>query len=242
MKLDVSLQPQLLELANLERAADHSGSVEPAPTPEQDELDKAQARHSRLQSAAASAQMALDDMEREILRIQADERKLRRRERDDKRQLSAETDPERRRDLEHDRYAAKSRIADLLSELKEAHNEIHALRNNVDVHGAKLDESERKLDAARRAADAAAEAESNKPDPAVRISELRAALPDDVLAEYETQRTENGVGVAEFKAAKTCGGCFIVLPPADRSAVRNAAANELPQCSDCGSYLVRPAS
>lgn len=238
MKLPQDLQNILLELATLERSQAHGGT----PTiPEQEEYEKAQAAHARLVDASGSAQLAVDDMEMEILRIQADERKLRQRERDDKAQLGAATDPETRKDLEHDLYAAKSRIADLMSELQEAHNEIHALRANLDVHGAKVSDSERKLEVLKRAAEAAQEAAANRPDPQVRIGELREQLPADVLAEYETVREENGVGAAAF-TGRACGGCFIVLPPAEQNAVRNAAADELPQCSDCGSYLVRPAS
>ena len=238
MKLPQDLQSILLELATLERSQAHGGT----PTiPEQEEYEKAQAAHARLVDASGSAQLAVDDMEMEILRIQADERKLRQRERDDKAQLGAATDPETRKDLEHDLYAAKSRIADLMSELQEAHNEIHALRANLDVHGAKVSDSERKLEVLKRAAEAAQEAAANRPDPQVRIGELREQLPADVLEEYETVREENGVGAAAF-TGRACGGCFIVLPPAEQNAVRNAAADELPQCSDCGSYLVRPAS
>ena len=238
MKLPQDLQNILLELATLERSQAHGGT----PTiPEQEEYEKAQAAHARLVDASGSAQLAVDDMEMEILRIQADERKLRQRERDDKAQLGAATDPETRKDLEHDLYAAKSRIADLVSELQEAHNEIHALRANLDVHGAKVSDSERKLEVLKRAAEAAQEAAANRPDPQVRIGELREQLPADVLEEYETVREENGVGAAAF-TGRACGGCFIVLPPAEQNAVRNAAADELPQCSDCGSYLVRPAS
>ncbi|OFS36803.1 zinc ribbon domain-containing protein [Corynebacterium sp. HMSC069E04] len=238
MKLPQDLQNILLELATLERSQAHGGT----PTiPEQEEYEKAQAAHARLVDASGSAQLAVDDMEMEILRIQADERKLRQRERDDKAQLGAATDPETRKDLEHDLYAAKSRIADLMSELQEAHNEIHALRANLDVHGAKVSDSERKLEVLKRAAEAAQEAAANRPDPQVRIGELREQLPADVLEEYETVREENGVGAAAF-TGRACGGCFIVLPPAEQNAVRNAAADEVPQCSDCGSYLVRPAS
>lgn len=238
MKLPQDLQNILLELATLERSLAHGGT----PTiPEQEEYEKAQAAHARLVDASGSAQLAVDDMEMEILRIQADERKLRQRERDDKAQLGAATDPETRKDLEHDLYAAKSRIADLMSELQEAHNEIHALRANLDVHGAKVSDSERKLEVLKRAAEAAQEAAANRPDPQVRIGELREQLPADVLEEYETVREENGVGAAAF-TGRACGGCFIVLPPAEQNAVRNAAADELPQCPDCGSYLVRPAS
>lgn len=238
MKLPQDLQNILLELATLERSQALGGT----PTiPEQEEYEKAQAAHARLVDASGSAQLAVDDMEMEILRIQADERKLRQRERDDKAQLGAATDPETRKDLEHDLYAAKSRIADLMSELQEAHNEIHALRANLDVHGAKVSDSERKLEVLKRAAEAAQEAAANRPDPQVRIGELREQLPADVLEEYETVREENGVGAAAF-TGRGCGGCFIILPPAEQNAVRNAAADEVPQCSDCGSYLVRPAS
>jgi len=239
VKLSQELQPVLLELANLERSQGIGGEKE---LPEKVEYDKAQQEHKRLLDASGSAQMAVDDMENEILRIQADERKLRQRERDDKRQLGAAVDPETRKDLEHDLYAAKSRIADLMSELQEAHNEVHALRSNLDVHGARVSDSERKLEMLRRAADAAQEAADNQTDPAVRIADLREQLPSDVLEEYDAQRQENGVGAAQFKANRACGGCFIVLPPADKNAVRNAPADELPQCSDCGSYLVRLAS
>lgn len=239
MKLSPELQPVLLELANLERSQGIGGNKELA---EKIEYDKAQQEHKRLLDASGSAQMAVDDMENEILRIQADERKLRRRERDDKGQLGAELDAKKRKDIEHDLYATKSRIADLMSELQEAHNEIHALRSNLDVHGARVSESERKLEMLRRAAEAAQEAADNQPDPAVRIADLREQLPSDALAEYDAQRQENGVGAAQFKANRACGGCFIVLPPADKNAVRNAPADELPQCSDCGSYLVRLAS
>ncbi|MBK4149970.1 zinc ribbon domain-containing protein [Corynebacterium macginleyi] len=236
MKLSPELQPVLLELANLERSQGIGGNKELA---EKIEYDKAQQEHKRLLDASGSAQMAVDDMENEILRIQADERKLRRRERDDKGQLGAELNAKKRKDIEHDLYATKSRIADLMSELQEAHNEIHALRSNLDVHGARVSESERKLEMLRRAAEAAQEAADNQPDPAVRIADLREQLPSDALAEYDAQRQENGVGAAQFKGNRACGGCFIVLPPVDKSAVRNAPADELPQCSDCGSYLVR---
>ena len=165
-------------------------------------------------------------MEAEILRIQEDERKLKKRELDDKRQLSAETDPERRKDLEHDRYAAKSRIGDLLYELKEAHGEVKALRNNRDVHGAKLDELDRKIEAARRAADAVPAKEE------VDTDALRAELPSGILGVYAT------VGAARFNG-RTCNSCFIQLPPAERAEVMAVPENELPTCPNCGTLLIR---
>ncbi|QPK78560.1 hypothetical protein G7Y31_08335 [Corynebacterium lizhenjunii] len=235
MKLDPHLHPVLLELATLERS---QGVEVAAELPETIAAREAEAKVLRLRNAAGSAQMAVDDMENEILRIQADERKLRQRERDDKAQLGAEVDPERRKDLEHDLYAAKSRIADLMSELQEAHNEIHALRNNVEVHGAQLSEAQRQAEVARRAADAAEEAHANRPETTVRVAQLRELLPTDVLEEYDRIRLENGVGAASFNN-RVCGSCHIQLPPAAVNAIRGAAPAQLPECTDCGALLVR---
>ncbi|MGX0630046.1 uncharacterized protein ACUW8P_001153 [Corynebacterium afermentans] len=221
MHLSKDLQPVLLQLAQADAA-----SSQPRVRPEEQELQKLIDERKRLTDASAAAQLAVDDMELEILRIQEDERKLKKRELDDKRQLSAETDPERRKDLEHDRYAAKSRIADLLSELKEAHNEIAALRNNRDVHAARVDEANRKVEAAQRAVDALPEEDD------VDVDALRAKLPDDVLSAYDD------IGAAKFNG-RACGGCFIQLPPAERAEVLGEPEDELPTCPNCGTFLVR---
>ena len=221
MHLSKDLQPVLLQLAQADAA-----SSQPRVRAEEQELQKLIDERKRLTDASAAAQLAVDDMELEILRIQEDERKLKKRELDDKRQLSAETDPERRKDLEHDRYAAKSRIADLLSELKEAHNEIAALRNNRDVHAARVDEANRRVEAAQRAVDALPE------DDVVDTEALRAQLPSDVLRAYDN------IGAAKFNG-RACNGCFIQLPPSERAEVLAEPEDELPTCPNCGTLLVR---
>lgn len=237
MKLDPTQQAVLLELANTERSMDVVGD-KAFVTREQKEYEDLVREQQRMLNASASAQMAVDDMEAEILRIQEDERKLRRRERDDKAQLAAETDPERRRELEHDRYSAKSRIADLMSELAECHNQVHALRNNRDVHGAKSDEIARRLEVARRAAESANEAAAAIQDPQAHIEELRAQLPPEVLAAYDAQKNDSDVGAADFNG-RTCGGCYIVLSGIDQQRINRAPADELPHCPECGTYLIR---
>ncbi|MDO4631796.1 MAG: C4-type zinc ribbon domain-containing protein [Corynebacterium sp.] len=235
MKLDPEQQQLLLELATAQRIQ-ATGTQPPEPE-EKIALQTATAELEKYRAAAASAQLAVDDMELEILRIQADETKLRRRSADDKKQLTAATDPEKRKDLEKDLYTTKSRIGDLLSELAEAHNEIHALRNNADLNNQRVKEAEQKVAAAQAVLDA------NPPvDPVVeqqqRIAYLRETLPANIIAEYDAQRQENSVGVASFNG-RSCGGCFMVLPPNDITAIRTAAPDEVPQCPDCGSYLVR---
>lgn len=222
MELAPDKQKVLLALAEAERSQAHPAKV----SEEQAELDRLLAQRPGMANAAAAAQMAVDDLEAEILRIQEDERKLKKRDIDDKRQLSAETDPEKRKDLEHDRYAAKSRIADLLYELKEAHGEVKALRGNRDVYGAKLDELDRKIEAAQRAVDALPEQEP------IDVDELRSQLPSAVLGQYAM------VGAASFNG-RTCGACFVQLAPGERAEVMAAPESELPTCANCGALLVR---
>lgn len=221
MHLDPDKQRDLLALAQAERSAAH-----PSSSPEQQELDELLSKRPGLANAAAAAQLALDDVEADILRIQEDERKLKKRELDDKHQLSAETDPERREDLKRDRYAAKSRIADLLYELKEAHGEVKALRGNRDLRAQTLAELDDRIEAARRAVDALPEEEP------VDIEALRASLPADVLGVYAT------VGAAHFNG-RTCGSCFLQLPPAERNEVLAVPEDELPTCPNCGTLLIR---
>lgn len=239
MKLDQSQQKTLLELATAERFLMAGGGNKISP--EQEALDKALAEQIRLRDAASAAQMVVDDMENEILRIQSDERKLRRRKKDSQDSLGAETDEERRRDLNHDLYTAKSRIADLMSELQEAHNEIHALRNNRDLSQSRVQDAQRQVEEARKALDAAAATAAEVEDPREKIARLKEQLPTAALAEYEAQREENGVGAAQYNG-RSCGGCAMVLPAGLLSEIRTAPANELPQCPECGSYLVRNVS
>lgn len=239
MKLDQQQQKTLLELATAERAL--NAGAHSKISPEQDALDKALAEQTRLRDAASAAQMVVDDMENEILRIQSDERKLRRRKKDSQDALGAETDEERRRDLNHDLYTAKSRIADLMSELQEAHNEIHALRNNRDLSQSRAKDAERIVAEAREALDAANAAAAGDEDPRERIARLSQDIPAQALAEYQAQRDENGVGAAQYNG-RSCGGCAMVLPAGLLSEIRNAPADELPQCPECGSYLIRDIS
>lgn len=72
MNLSPELQAVLLELADVERAQ----SRPKRRSPQEQELDDLIAQRERLASAASAAQMAVDDLELEILRIQEDERKL----------------------------------------------------------------------------------------------------------------------------------------------------------------------
>lgn len=64
-------------------------------------------------------------------------------------------------------------------------------------------------------------------------------VPADMLAGYETLRTQlGGVAVAELNGRR-CEGCFLEIPSAQLEAVRHAPPEELAKCPECGRILVR---
>ncbi|MBZ8178458.1 hypothetical protein GSS88_11790 [Corynebacterium sp. 3HC-13] len=97
----------------------------------------------RLERAYRAAEQALHDIEDDIVRIQDEEREYRRQERQLREQLnSPNISDTQRQEARDQRYLLKCRIADLASELQEAHNEVHALRNNRDRAQAALEQSQ----------------------------------------------------------------------------------------------------
>lgn len=229
MKLAPEMQRDLLELATLTL-------VNPAAvplSPEQQEVERLTAEIARTRSADASLTLSISDLEADVRRIQLDMSKLQRRQAAAKGGLGATTDVERRRDLQHELAAATRRIDDLRGELKEAHDELHALRAHHERYGAEVDALEAKLAAAQRAVVVTDDSVRLE-----RIAELRTLLDAATLEAYEEQFDVDGIGVAQF-SGRSCGGCHLMLPQAVVSRIRNAPADQVPRCPDCGVYLVR---
>ena len=223
MKLASELQRSLLELATLERAGDSSVVSE-----EQQKRDRLTKELADARSVLGTSQVNISDIEVDIRRIEADMSKLRQREKANKAGLGAAVDVEQRRDLQHDLSTTYRRLDALRGELKECHDELHALRATAERHKARVAELSDALDRITVPTDNRAE----------RISELRALFDAATLADYDDQVDVYGVGAAAFNV-RTCGGCFIVLPPTSVSQIRNAPADDVPRCPDCGTYLVR---
>ena len=223
MKLASELQRSLLELAPLERAGDSSVVSE-----EQQKRDRLTKELADARSVLGTSQVNISDIEVDIRRIEADMSKLRQREKANKAGLGAAVDVEQRRDLQHDLSTTYRRLDDLRGELKECHDELHALRATAERHKARVAELSDALDRITVPTDNRAE----------RISEPRALFVAATLADYDDQVEVYGVGAAAFNG-RTCGGCFIVLPPMSVSQIRNAPADDVPRCPDCGTYLVR---
>ncbi|MGS2663828.1 zinc ribbon domain-containing protein [Corynebacterium glucuronolyticum] len=228
LTLDQDKQHLLVDLA----AAELGGAS--GPTPEDLEVEKLGEQLAEEREAHSRAVLAASDIDLEIRRIQQDLVKLQRREQADRKELGAATDRETRKDLEHDLASAARRSNDLTGELKENHDAIAAQRANQDLHAQRVKELEERLAAAQRAAAAA----HTPADDSQRVEDIRAQLPEDVLAAYDKQKVISEFGAAAF-TGRACGGCNLILPAADIQEIRSAPANVVPQCPECGTYLVR---
>lgn len=235
MQISQADQRTLLAIAQLMQNA----TVETTPevSPEEQEVARAERELASLRTGAAAARIAVDDMELEIRRIQNEESLLRRRLADNRKTLGATEDIEERRDAQHDIASTEARLRDLTGQTQEAHNELHALRQNVDSYGARIDVAEDKLAAAQRALEALPE-DTSAADAAARLENLRSSVPAAALELVDQRFAENGIGVAKLRG-RVCEGCAMALPPATVSRLRALPADTMPECPDCDSFLVR---
>jgi len=71
--------------------------------------------------------------------------------------------------------------------------------------------------------------------------EVAAALPAPLLSLYDRIRTQTGTTGAALLKARQCQGCRIELNGRELAAVRNADADDVVRCENCGRVLVRTA-
>ncbi|MCL6646407.1 MAG: hypothetical protein K6U88_15860, partial [Dehalococcoidia bacterium] len=63
-------------------------------------------------------------------------------------------------------------------------------------------------------------------------------FPADLIAVYEKQRSQNGVGAALLQSRR-CGACRIELDRGEISRITATAPDVVVRCSECGAILVR---
>lgn len=159
--------------------------------------------------------------------------------------------PEQRRadaSAEELRAAARTMMA-LVDELQRLQGQGAAGPDGQDA----LEQVRRKLDEARRQGEqlaarhreqvaaveqAAAALEVESAQAAQRRRSLADALDPDELEAYEAMRARVRDPVAVLVDIGACGGCRVVVPPAEREHARAAAATTLARCPSCGRFLV----
>jgi len=242
VKADPDAQRRLLELQAIDTALAQLAHRRRT-LPEHAELDKLAREISRLDDERIRAQVAVDDLDRDIARLEKDVDQVQARKQRDQSRLDAGTGPAK--ELEALQHELGS-LARRQSELEDAELELMEQRETAD---ATLTEAQNRLAAARTRRDVVETARDEALRQMAQDEEFRSAgrrplvadLPADLIALYDRIReASGGVGAALLRAGR-CEGCRLELSGVDRAAVKAADPDEVVRCEECRRILVRTA-
>jgi predicted nucleic acid-binding Zn-ribbon protein len=207
--------------------------------PELAEIETISRELSALEDERVRAQVAVDDLDRDISRFEKDIEQVRTRKQRDQQRLDAGAAMREIEGLQHELATLNRRQ----SELEDAELELMEQRETAEA--ALNAVNERIADATRRRAEAEARRDEAYADitkeqefkTASRVP-LAADLPSDLLTLYDKIRTESGLGAALVRSGR-CGGCRIELYGADLARVKSAPADEVVRCEECRRIMVR---
>jgi len=207
--------------------------------PEFAEIEAVAREISALEDERVRAQVAVDDLDRDISRFEKDIEQVRQRKDKDKRQLDAGGSLKQVEGLQHEMATLNRRQ----SELEDAELELMEQRETAvaalaDVQARISAAVQRRNDAERRRDEASAEIVKEQEFKAGSRGPLAADLPADLVTLYDKIRTETGMGAALVYAGR-CGACRIELYGADLNRVKAAPADEVVRCEECRRIMVR---
>jgi predicted nucleic acid-binding Zn-ribbon protein len=243
VKADPVTQRRLLDLQAVDTALGQL-SHRRRTLPELAEIEKGTAALGGLRDDVVRARTAVEDLDREIRRLETDVEQVRARKARDQQRMDsgAVTHAKELESLQHEVASLsrrQSELEDTELELMEAREEAQAV---LDAALAALDEAQRGIDEAGARRDAAfAEIDAAESGRQTERGPVAAQIPGDLLALYEKIRaTSGGLGAAMLRARR-CEGCRIEISGSDMETIAAAAPDEVVRCEECRRILVRTA-
>jgi predicted nucleic acid-binding Zn-ribbon protein len=239
MKADVWQQHSLANLAELDAELSrlaHRGTH----LGEQQRLDAITAEHQAATDRAAVLQIAIDDVDGQVARLESEIDGVRQREDRDRGLLgSATTSSKQLTELQHEMGTLERRQSSLEDSLLEVMERREELTGQQSVDAADVGRLEAELAAARVVRDAAlAEVDQARSERTERRESLAAGLDAKLLAAYERQRAATGIG-AGLLQGRRCGACRIEIDHGEMSRIAAAAEDEVLRCPECNAILLR---
>jgi predicted nucleic acid-binding Zn-ribbon protein len=242
VKADPEAQRRLLDLQAIDTALAQLAHRRRA-LPEHAELDRLARELSALEDERIRAQVGVDDLDRDIARLDRDVEQVRARKTKDQQRLDTGSGPARELEALQHELATLSRrqseLEDAELELMEKREEAQGVLDGIE---ARLQTARTERDDVQRRRDEALSGITK--DEEFRLSgrkPLAADLPADLVALYEKVReASGGVGAALLRHGR-CEGCHLELAGNERAAVRAAAPDEVVRCEECRRILVRTA-
>ena len=241
MNADPEAQSRLLDLQSIDTSLAQIAHRR-RNLPELAELDRLARELSALEDERVRIQVAVDDIDRDIARLERDIEQVRARADKDRARLDVGTGPVRELEaLQHE----LTTLARRQSELEDAELELMEQREQVQ---AGLDGVVARLDTARatrleteaRRDVALAGLDGDRDQKTSSRAPLVAAIPAELVDLYEKIRGSTGVGAALLRAGR-CEGCRLELSGSERSRVKSAAPDQVIRCDECRRILVRTA-
>ncbi|MFY1672417.1 zinc ribbon domain-containing protein [Plantactinospora sp. WMMB334] len=242
MKADPKDQRRLLDVQAIDTALAQLAHRRRT-LPEHAELEALARELSALEDERVRAQVAVDDLDRDIARLERDVEQVRVRKDRDQARLTGGSGPARELEaLQHELASLNRRQ----SELEDA--ELELMEQRETAQGV-LDGIEQRLVAVR---ERRAETEQRRDRSLAEIArdeEFRAGsrqplvadLPGDLVALYDKIREASGGLGAALVAGGRCGGCRLELYGADRARIKAADPDEVVRCEECRRIMVRTA-
>ncbi|NIL40467.1 hypothetical protein HCB17_04250 [Salinispora arenicola] len=239
MKADPTVQRRLLDLAAIDTTLAQLAHRRRT-LPEQAELDGLARELSALEDERARAQVAVDDLDRDIDRLEQDVDQVRARKRKDEDRLAAGVGPARELEaLQHELNSLNRRQSDLEDaelELMEQRETAQGVLVGVEKRIAEA--REKRASVEQRRDDNLTEITKEEEFKRGARQPLAADLPGDLVALYDRIREDSGLGAALLTAGR-CGGCRLELSGADRARIRAADPNDVVRCEECRRIMVR---
>ncbi|MEV4201439.1 zinc ribbon domain-containing protein [Micromonospora globbae] len=239
MKADPQVQRRLLDLQAIDTALAQLAHRRRT-LPERAELEALARELSALEDERVRAQVAVDDLDRDIARLEKDIDQVRARKEKDEARLAAGSGPARELEaLQHELVSLNRRQSDLEDAELELMEQRETAQGVLDGVEQRLAEAREKRAATERRRDESL-AEIAKEEEFRRSARapLAADLPSDLVALYDRIREDTGLGAALLTAGR-CGGCRLELAGADLARIRAAAPDDVVRCEECRRIMVR---
>jgi predicted nucleic acid-binding Zn-ribbon protein len=239
VKADPAVQRRLLDLAQVDaelaRVTHRRRTL-----PEIAEIAEAEKQLRAKQDALVAIETTLTDLDRDVKRQETEIDQVRaREERDRKLMQSGSVGAKQLTDLEHELATLQRRQGVLEDDLLELMERREAVEADVSFARVELGKSrENHEDATRRRDAALADLDATESRRTADRSTMSKGFPDDLLKAYDRQREQRGIGAALIQSRR-CGACRIELDRNAVSKLKDAAADEVVRCEECGAILVR---
>ncbi|HEX4221543.1 MAG TPA: C4-type zinc ribbon domain-containing protein [Pseudonocardiaceae bacterium] len=239
MKAEPAVQRRLLDLADADAELgriDHRRRT----LPELAVIEEAEASLRVKRDAVVTAKTAHKDLSREITKQEDEIEAVRAREDRDRKLLNDGNVGARQvSDLEHELETLGRRQAALEDDLLELMERREAVELEIKHATVGLDQAEETLaDAQQRRDQALADLDTAQARRAKDRELLVVTFPADLLALYDRVRAQKGIGAALLRARR-CGACRIEQDRHAIAAIKDAPADEVVRCEECGAIMVR---